>query len=54
MQVADKMHFEALERSASRKKLFYRWLLFLVLGLFALYYIAPLYVMIIASLKSME
>ena len=54
MQVADKMHFEALERSASRKKLFYRWLLFLVLGLFALYYIAPLYVMIITSLKSME
>jgi glucose/mannose transport system permease protein len=48
------MHFEALERSASRKKLFYRWLLFLVLGLFALYYIAPLYVMIITSLKSME
>ena len=54
MQVADKMHFEALERSASRKKTFYRWLLFLVLGLFALYYIAPLYVMIITSLKSME
>jgi len=54
MQVADKMHFEALERSASRKKIFYRWLLFLVLGLFALYYIAPLYVMIITSLKSME
>ncbi|HBR60748.1 MAG TPA: sugar ABC transporter permease [Deltaproteobacteria bacterium] len=48
------MHFEALERSASRKKIFYRWLLFLVLGLFALYYIAPLYVMIITSLKSME
>jgi glucose/mannose transport system permease protein len=54
MQVADKMHFEALERSASRKKTFYRWLLFLVLGIFALYYLAPLYVMIITSLKSME
>ena len=54
MQVTDKMHFEALERSALRKKTFYRWLLFLVLGLFALYYIAPLYVMIITSLKSME
>jgi len=45
---------ESLERSASRKRTFYRWLLFLVLGLFALYYLAPLYVMIVTSLKSME
>ncbi len=44
----------SLERSASRKRTFYRWLLFLVLGLFALYYLAPLYVMIVTSLKSME
>ena len=45
---------ESLERSSSRKRTFYRWLLFLVLGLFALYYLAPLYVMIVTSLKSME
>ena len=48
------LQIESLERSASRKRTFYRWLLFLVLGLFALYYLAPLYVMIVTSLKSME
>ena len=47
------LQIESLERSASRKRTFYRWLLFLVLGLFALYYLAPLYVMIVTSLKSM-
>ena len=54
MQVADPTQLEALERSASRKRTFYRWLLFITLGIFALYYLAPLYVMIITSLKSME
>ena len=48
------LQMEALERTAIRKRTFYRWLLFLVLGLFALYYLAPLYVMIVTSLKSME
>ena len=48
------LQIESLESSASRKRTFYRWLLFLVLGLFALYYLAPLYVMIVTSLKSME
>ena len=48
------LQIESLERSASRKRIFHRWLLFLVLGLFALYYLAPLYVMIVTSLKSME
>ena len=48
------LQIESLERSASRKRTFYRWLLFLILGLFALYYLAPLYVMIVTSLKSME
>ena len=48
------LQIESLERSASRKRTFYRWRLFLVLGLFALYYLAPLYVMIVTSLKSME
>ncbi|MBC8257436.1 MAG: carbohydrate ABC transporter permease [SAR324 cluster bacterium] len=54
MQVADPKQLEALERSASRKRTLYRWLLFLVLGLFAIYYLAPLYVMIVTSLKSMD
>ena len=48
------LQIESLERSSSRKRTFYRWLWFLVLGLFALYYLAPLYVMIVTSLKSME
>ena len=54
MQVADPKQLVALERSAARKRTFYRWLLFLILGLFGIYYLAPLYVMIVTSLKSME
>ena len=54
MQTLDFQKMANIERSASRKRTFYRWLLFMVLGLFALYYLAPLYVMIITSLKSME
>jgi glucose/mannose transport system permease protein len=54
MQTLDIQKMENIERSASRKRTFYRWLLFIMLGIFALYYLAPLYVMIITSLKSME
>ena len=48
------LQMEALERSASRRKTFYRWLLFLILGFFSIYYLAPMYVMIVTSFKSME
>jgi len=48
------IQMEALERSASRRRTFYRWLLFLILGVFAIYYLAPMYVMIVTSFKSME
>ena len=51
---AANLQMGALERSASRKRIFYRWLLFVVLGIFALYYLAPMYVMIVTSLISME
>ena len=54
MQTLDSQNIEKIERSATRKRIFFRWLLFLILGLFALYYIAPLYVMIVTSLKTME
>jgi len=54
MQTLDFQKMANIERSASRKRTFYRWLLFITLGIFALYYLAPLYVMIITSLKSME
>ena len=48
------LQMEALERSASRRRTFYRWLLFIILGVFAIYYLAPMYVMIVTSFKSME
>ena len=54
MQTLDFQEMEKIERSTYRKRTFFRWLLFLVLGLFALYYLAPLYVMIVTSLKTME
>ena len=54
MQTLDFQKMEKIERSASRRRTFYRWLLFIILGIFALYYLAPLYVMIITSLKTME
>ena len=54
MQTLDFQKMENIERSATRRRSFYRWLLFIILGIFALYYLAPLYVMIITSLKTME
>ena len=54
MQTLDFQKMENIERSASRRRTFYRWLLFIILGIFAIYYLAPLYVMIITSLKTME
>ena len=54
MQTLDFQKMKNIERSASRRRTFYRWLLFIILGIFALYYLAPLYVMIVTSLKSME
>ena len=47
-------NYYQLEKSSRNKKIIYRWILFIVLGLFSIYYIAPLYVMIVTSLKSME
>ena len=44
---------QALEQSRARKRAVYRWILYLILGLFAVYYLTPLYVMIVTSLKSM-
>ena len=54
MQTLDFQKMENIERSSARKRIFYRWLLFIILGIFALYYLAPLYVMIITSLKTMD
>ena len=42
-------------RTKSRiSKIALRWLLYIILGLFALYYLMPLFVMITTSLKSLE
>lgn len=42
-------------RSQSRYgKIALRWLLYIILGLFALYYLMPLFVMVTTSLKSLE
>ncbi|MBD1157557.1 carbohydrate ABC transporter permease, partial [Pelagibacterales bacterium SAG-MED20] len=47
-------NFEELEKSSNTKKTIYRWVLFIILGIFVLYYITPLYVMIVTSFKTME
>ncbi len=41
-------------RGRSFGKIALRWLLYIVLGLFALYYLMPLFVMVTTSLKSLE
>ena len=51
MQTLDFQKMENIERSASLRRTFFRWLLFIILGIFALYYLAPLYVMIVTSLS---
>ena len=50
----DNLKLIDLEKSSKKKKTIYRWILFSILGIFAIFYIAPLYVMIATSLKTME
>ena len=50
----DNLNLRDIERSSKIKKMFYRWILFIILGIFAIYYISPLYVMFVTSFKSME
>ena len=45
--------FNQLEAASNRKKLIYRWILYLILGVFVIYYVTPLYVMIVTSFKTM-
>ena len=51
---AEASHYEALESAAERRRAIFRWILFGILALFALYYLIPLYVMIVTSLKDMD
>ena len=52
----DKIHtsYKQLEQRSKYTNMFLRWYLYLVLILFALYFIFPLYVMIVTLLKTME
>ena len=50
----DNLNLRDIERSSKIKKMFYRWILFIILGIFAIYYISPLYVMFVTSFKSLE
>ncbi len=52
----DKIHtsYKQLEQRSKYTNMFLRWFLYFVLILFALYFIFPLYVMIVTSLKTME
>ena len=50
----DNLKLKDLERSSRIKRTIYRWILFIILGIFALYYISPLYVMLVTSFKSIE
>lgn len=52
--VADDAIFAPARGKRRWGKIALRWLLYVVLGLFALYYLMPLFVMITTSLKSLE
>ena len=46
--------YKQLEQKSKVKNMLLRWFLYFVLILFASYFIFPLYVMIVTSLKTME
>ena len=46
--------YKQLEQKSKLKNMFLRWFLYFVLILFASYFIFPLYVMVVTSLKTME
>ncbi len=52
--LASKTYVVSPERKGRTGRIALRWALFFVLGLFALYYLMPLFVMVTTSLKSLE
>ena len=46
--------YKQLEQKSKIKNILLRWFLYFVLILFASYFIFPLYVMVVTSLKTME
>ena len=50
----DKIHssYKQLEQKSKYTNMFLRWFLYFVLVVFALYFIFPLYVMVVTSIKN--
>ena len=53
MQDKTQSSYKQLEQKSKYTNMFLRWFLYFVLVIFALYFIFPLYVMVVTSLKTM-
>ncbi len=53
MQDKETLKLNKLEANSKRKNTIYRWILYFILGVFVIYYLTPLYVMIVISFKTM-
>ena len=53
MQDKETLKLNKLEADSKRKNTIYRWILYFILGVFVIYYLTPLYVMIVTSFKTM-
>ena len=53
MQDKETLKLNKLEANSKRKNTIYRWILYSLLGIFVIYYLTPLYVMIVTSFKTM-
>ncbi|MDA9222473.1 carbohydrate ABC transporter permease [Candidatus Pelagibacter sp.] len=53
MQDKETLKLNKLEVNSKRKNTIYRWILYFILGVFVIYYLTPLYVMIVTSFKTM-
>ena len=53
MQDKETLKLNKLEVDSKRKNTIYRWILYSMLGIFVIYYLTPLYVMIVTSFKTM-
>ena len=53
MQDKETLKLNKLEADSKRKNTIYRWILYSILGIFIIYYLTPLYVMIVTSFETM-
>ena len=53
MQDKETLKLNKLEADSRRKNTIYRWILYFILAVFVIYYLTPLYVMIVTSFKTM-